>query len=1547
MYAPSVVSAPYFAKAVKGQGIQESNDELVRVLERGTLNYGGDRALVGCVKDFKTLPNIHNETKMVSFNMFVVKAFWDNMLFDFATSLTRGRPGEILLKVKWAIEGDKNSKFFHGIINKKKRQQAIKGILVDEGNFTRILDSDHSRALEEEVSNEEIKKEFFNLSSFPYSCNSSSIALIPKEDQTLLFKVDFQKLFDYVRWDHLDDILDNYSWFKWVSRSAYNVTFLWFILSMVLKDADNLKAKGVGVMKFCKKIIKNGNKSRFWHEKWLGDVCFKVKFNWIFNLDLHKDVSVAHKLQDVDLVSSFRRCPRGEVHLVLPNQNDMMHARPSREIRLYTSKRLDNALVCYTKPFDSFENWNNHFIWVDDFACPAFFPWHTAKHVTRDPDQVVADFNAQDYATLVAHPSLFCVDRLFDEGGSGNQTKQGDSARGGPDSNIQPVVEAANTVVKDATPVQSRHQGKRKPVVVNAGEVFHPPKKPKEDHGTPSGASVGGKSRSALQRLLAEAVLNAEVEVAAIPTLPFVTASISTTPEREDGDHTDSLAEPNLRTIGAPQRFVISTDSSHYSGVFSDFTGSDFLVGAIRTVINLDTDLQKVYVPQWSVTNGSRLDDGRVCREVVDEFSPPKFFASVCRMEHDQLFTEFNVRAARQMSLSAEVRIRDEYNVKEKRRLKSVVESQSELLKAREEEIESLKSWSLLREVEAAEAIRLRADASNLETGEKSLRGETNALRKRNVILEKERNALDVKVTELETSTMSKERELTDLNALVTSLSLKMTTCRSGERKPRKGQNQIKTGQKKEATNAWLQFDFTSLRLIGTRPGARNEGYKWGKRGELDDEEPKLFGADELPRPPSKERIAKAQGNLRVRSFGSKNDNEGSHGQPQQHFRPYNKINFPSFNGGDPRGWFLKAKKYFKYYHIPNEEKVEVASMHLEGDALEQYAWLSIDESITFWEELVQASTTHFGPAEFQNHDEYLCSIKQTDSVQEYKKEFARRSSWVSNWPDHCLLVVFINGLKEELKSDLLEDDDVTEEPIYTHVVNLDENLSEVAEISLHVIFSKSQPTIIKVHGTLNSTETLFHPDQSPLITYLQHPQPNNSFVLQPSFNTNYMQQPMQNPKDISDPTTTIDMELALMDKALTLNDTTPTNNNQRSPSNPSNMQIAQPGMNMDRDRHMLMVEDNVGNQFRPNAIQNVRNQEKVGIQLNSEEFDFMAAAGAYDKIEEVNANCTLKDNLQQASTLGTQTDNAPVYDSDGSAEEKQQSLYNGKVLLEKHDPPAVYDSEETLQLAQEISVSKSMSIPNEEFSDDTTPSVAQKFLNEAKSTIVAIQHVVKQKITLDIHNWSSTAHQDIHKVIKDEILHIVNHVDARVQNLKIQFLKEAAKFVRDFKSLTKEADESLAKHKALESEKERLLRAVISQDIIKGTSVDTKLSKQSILEKPPSSFGPKLYSVTPLPKSKVIPKVGESNALSKPVTSNSVPSSRESTVVNNERVIAPRIFRINPFKASKVDNFVPNRYVKASARTKPITVSQPHVITKKDVNSNTNGFSPKDVKAL
>nr|GEY87626.1 hypothetical protein [Tanacetum cinerariifolium] len=87
------------------------------------------------------------------------------------------------------------------------------------------------------------------------------------------------------------------------------------------------------------------------------------------------------------------------------------------------------------------------------------------------------------------------------------------------------------------------------------------------------------------------------------------------------------------------------------------------------------------------------------------------------------------------------------------------------------------------------------------------------------------------------------------------------------------------------------------------------------------------------------------------------------------------------------------------------------------------------------------------------------------------------------------------------------------------------------------------------------------------------------------------------------------------------------------------------------------------------------------------------------------------------------------------------------------------------------------------------------------------------------------------------------------------------------------------------------------------------------------------------------LPKLDEIHALSKPVTSNSVSTPQESKGVNNDKVIVPGMFRISPDKVSREAKKVPNT-VSVSSRTKPITVSQPNVITKKNVNSDLNGLS-------
>nr|GEU98241.1 hypothetical protein [Tanacetum cinerariifolium] len=49
-----------------------------------------------------------------------------------------------------------------------------------------------------------------------------------------------------------------------------------------------------------------------------------------------------------------------------------------------------------------------------------------------------------------------------------------------------------------------------------------------------------------------------------------------------------------------------------------------------------------------------------------------------------------------------------------------------------------------------------------------------------------------------------------------------------------------------------------------------------------------------------------------------------------------------------------------------------------------------------------------------------------------------------------------------------------------------------------------------------------------------------------------------------------------------------------------------------------------------------IAQKEEAGIQLQAEEYDLMAAAADLDEIEEVNANCILMANLQQASVTNS-----------------------------------------------------------------------------------------------------------------------------------------------------------------------------------------------------------------------------------------------------------------------------------------------------------------------
>ncbi|GKA42636.1 hypothetical protein Tco_0735296, partial [Tanacetum coccineum] len=242
---------------------------------------------------------------------------------------------------------------------------------------------------------------------------------------------------------------------------------------------------------------------------------------------------------------------------------------------------------------------------------------------------------------------------------------------------------------------------------------------------------------------------------------------------REGGGYTDSITVHNLRTQKPAERFVISFNSHHepnanaaddevtsvvrssvsdpailtttvatkvvadtfapvpkagygsgagqaWPSIFRDFVspiiaeadvagpshpvGIELSEGSFYVSQDMDPeDLRRVYIPKWNVTNDSALDDPEICQGMTDHLAPPG-------------------------------------------------------LKERDVEIASLKAQLFLKEVEAAEAIRLCDQIENVEAAEAAIVNELNDVKARNV-------ALEGQVADLEFAAASKDAELASSNS--------------------------------------------------------------------------------------------------------------------------------------------------------------------------------------------------------------------------------------------------------------------------------------------------------------------------------------------------------------------------------------------------------------------------------------------------------------------------------------------------------------------------------------------------------------------------------------------------------------------------------------------------------------------------------------------------------------------------------------------------------------------------------------------------------------
>ncbi|GKB22181.1 hypothetical protein Tco_0856104 [Tanacetum coccineum] len=424
-------------------------------------------------------------------------------------------------------------------------------------------------------------------------------------------------------------------------------------------------------------------------------------------------------------------------------------------------KRSDTAPVCHSKPLDSVKNWNDHFFWVDSTAFPLsvslkskilskdpppklsrydveaceFLRTHTSpfrkfpepflcwvgisRHYTLDENSYPTFWDGEEEmdlfafirhsdptkvrvrernlaerevkllemtegrtvplnppATAASGDSGDSIDKMFDEENDDNQ---------------EHLVAKDNDVLEEVVALdapgvgaeKAKKKRKRNATGDASGSVY-PPKKLRDDY-QPLPPSTGGKSITALRRMIPDGSVipsdAADVPVVTVAVTTTVDANVATCSKAKDapkdiehiGDYVSSGGvDADAASISKLKKPSISSDSFYASQ-------------------SLDTKtMHRVYVPRWKLR----------------------------AMDYDQLYSEFNVGAARQVCLGAEVRMRAEHTLERKSELEDRCAEQTTLLSEKDAEIAHLRSLLSLKETEAAEAISLRNQLSVVEAAD-------------------------------------------------------------------------------------------------------------------------------------------------------------------------------------------------------------------------------------------------------------------------------------------------------------------------------------------------------------------------------------------------------------------------------------------------------------------------------------------------------------------------------------------------------------------------------------------------------------------------------------------------------------------------------------------------------------------------------------------------------------------------------------------------------------------------------------------------------------
>ena len=127
------------------------------------------------------------------------------------------------------------------------------------------------------------------------------------------------------------------------------------------------------------------------------------------------------------------------------------------------------------------------------------------------------------------------------------------------------------------------------------------------------------------------------------------------------------------------------------------------------------------------------------------------------------------------------------------------------------------------------------------------------------------------------------------------------------------------------------------------------------------------------------------QFNLNLDSADTRDDDPKNH---RGTFRVNPKVEFPMFDGTNPRGWIKKCTRYFTLCKIPDDQKVDLASLHLYGKAEVWFGGYILARKRVAWEDFVMDLSSRFKDDIGSRVVEDFKNLQQTGSLDDYLDKF-------------------------------------------------------------------------------------------------------------------------------------------------------------------------------------------------------------------------------------------------------------------------------------------------------------------------------------------------------------------------------------------------------------------------------------------------------------------------------------------------------------------------------------------------------------------------------